>query len=61
MKTLERDNQKRLAMYLDFNMHCHIKRIAAEKNITITEWVRIAITEKINEEIELGFTYDIKS
>ena len=61
VKILERNNQKRLAMYLEINTHCHIKKIAAEKNISITEWVRIAIAEKINKEIELGFNYEVKS
>ena len=55
MKILERDNKKRLAMYLDINTHCSIKKIAAQKNESISEWVREAIMDKIQKEKELGF------
>ncbi len=55
MKILERDNQKRLAMYLDVNLHCSIKKIVAQKNESISDWVREAIMEKIRKEIDLGF------
>lgn len=50
-----RGKAKRLSMDLDINIHCHIKKIAAAKNMTITEWVKVAIAEKLKKEIELGF------
>lgn len=54
MKVLD-NNTKKLSMLLDVNIHCHIKKISAEKNITITEWVKVAIAEKLKKEMELGF------
>lgn len=42
-------------MYLDINVHCSIKKIVAQKNETITEWVKAAIIDKIKKEQGLGF------
>lgn len=54
MKVLS-NNKKRLHLHIDINVHCHIKKIAAIQNITITEWVKVAIAEKLKKEMELGF------
>lgn len=42
-------------MNLDINVHCEVKKIAAVQNITITDWVKQAIAEKLKKEMELGF------
>ena len=47
---------KRLSVDLDRKMHCLIKQIAAQKNITISVWVELAIREMLKQEEKLGFT-----
>ncbi len=47
--------QKRLAMEISIELHCKIKQVCAEKNITITQWVHEAILEKLKYEMDLGY------
>lgn len=40
---------------LNINIHCEIKKRAAQKNMSIKKWVSMAIMDQIRKEIELGF------
>lgn len=44
------NNKKRLAVDLDINLHCEIKKRAAQRNITVTEYILICIGERIEKE-----------
>jgi len=46
---------KTLIVNLDINIHCEIKKRAAEKNVSMSRWIGEAIMDKIRKEIELGF------
>ena len=49
MKTIDK-NKKRLAVDIDLELHKQIKARAAFRNISITDWIMIAITQRILEE-----------
>ncbi len=46
---------KRLSIDLDIVTHNHIKKIAADKNISMRIWILEAIAEKIKKDFNLGF------
>ncbi len=46
---------KRLIVDLNINIHCEMKKRAAQQNMTIKKWIEMAIMEQIRKEIELGF------
>jgi uncharacterized protein (DUF1778 family) len=49
MKT-EENKKKRLAVDLDINIHCEIKKRASVRNISITDYVLIALAMWMAEE-----------
>lgn len=42
--------KKRLSMFLDINVHCEVKKRAAIRNITMTDWIMMAIMQRIEYE-----------
>jgi predicted HicB family RNase H-like nuclease len=46
---------KRLSVNLDIDTHCEIKKRAAQKNMSIREWIEEAIVNQIKKEIDLGW------
>jgi hypothetical protein len=47
MKTIERKGQKRLFMYISEGMHKELRAISKERSITISEYVRNCIIERL--------------
>lgn len=47
--------EKRLVVMLNINIHCEVKKRAANQNLSIKRWIEQAIMDKIRKEIELGF------
>lgn len=51
----ERKSRKRLIININEDLHADIKKICAEKRISITYWILMAIIEQIKKERDLGF------
>jgi predicted HicB family RNase H-like nuclease len=41
---------KKLIIDLDLDLHCEIKKRAAERNISMKKWIEIAVEERITYE-----------
>jgi hypothetical protein len=48
-------DKKRLIVDLNIDTHCEVKKRAAQQNMSIKNWIEMAIVEKIKQEIHLGF------
>ncbi len=55
MSELYREDMRRLAMYLHMDMHKELKKMATEKGLTIADYVRLAIHERMIKDKDLGF------
>lgn len=55
MEIKQRKTRKRLLINIDEDMHTDIKKICAEKHISITYWILMAIIDQIKKEKDLGF------
>lgn len=55
MEIRQRKTRKRLLINIDEDMHTDIKKICAEKRISITYWILTAIIEQLKKERDLGF------
>jgi hypothetical protein len=49
-KALKIESEKGICIHLDINVHCEMKKRAAIKNISMKDWLTIAILERIAKE-----------
>lgn len=47
---IKENNKKRLSVDLDIDIHCELKKRAAQRNITVTAYLLICIRERMMEE-----------
>ena len=52
---MAKQDEKRLAVNIDKITHSHIKKICVDRDISIKDWVKEAIADKIKKDFDLGF------
>lgn len=55
-------NQKRLVAYVSEDVHGEVEQIAEQQGVSMSDWVRSAVTEKIDREKERAYisNYDLE-
>lgn len=46
----QENGKKRLAIDIDLNLHCEIKKRAAMRNVTVTDYVILSIIMRMQDE-----------